>query len=170
MPLGLIWAQTSDGVIGAGGGMPWHVPEDLAHFRSVTLGHPVVMGRRTWDSIPPRFRPLDGRRNLVLTGDGSWSAEGAERVASLDDAVALAAGGDVELWVIGGGTVYTSAITRADVLEVTELDLTRADLDAEPDTFAPVIDSAVWTPTSATDWATSTGGPRYRFLRYERSA
>jgi dihydrofolate reductase len=161
--LGLIWAQTLDGIIGADGGMPWHVPEDLARFRAVTTGHPVLMGRRTWDSIPPRFRPLPDRRNLVLTRDAVWSADGAERVASVDDALALVGAEDV--WVIGGGSVYEAAIDRADVLEVTELDL-----DVDGDTVAPAIDPALWAVVSTSEWTTSRNGPRYRFLGYERSA
>ena len=99
--VGLVWAQAHDGVIGADGGMPWHVPEDLAHFRAVTGSSDVVMGRRTWESLPPRFRPLPGRRNIVVTRSAEWSADGAERAASLDQALALADGDDV--WVIGGG-------------------------------------------------------------------
>jgi dihydrofolate reductase len=96
--LGLVWAQAHAGVIGRNGGMPWHVPEDLAHFKAVTLGAAVVMGRRTWESFPERFRPLPGRRNIVLTRDASWSADGAERATSLDDALALV--GDADAWLI----------------------------------------------------------------------
>ena len=81
------------GVIGRDGGMPWHVPEDLAHFKDVTLGAPVIMGRKTWESLPPRFRPLPGRANIVVTHRHDWAADGAERAASVDDALALAAAG-----------------------------------------------------------------------------
>ena len=90
MRLGLIWAQARGGVIGKDGGMPWHVPEDLAHFREVTTGAPVIMGRRTWESFPSRFRPLPGRRNIVVTHSDSWANEGAERAPSLDAALELA--------------------------------------------------------------------------------
>ena len=79
MRLGLVWAQARGGVIGKDGGMPWHVPEDLAHFKAVTSGHPVIMGRRTWESFPARFRPLPGRRNIVVTASPSWAEPGAER-------------------------------------------------------------------------------------------
>src|SRR5690349_14769702 len=89
--IGLIWAEAAGGVIGARGGMPWHVPEDLARFKTITMGSPVVMGRRTWESFPDRFRPLPGRRNIVVTRDDQWVAEGAERAASLGDALAAAA-------------------------------------------------------------------------------
>jgi dihydrofolate reductase len=160
--LGLIWAQAAHGVIGAGGGMPWRSPEDMARFREVTTGHPVIMGRRTWESIPERFRPLPGRRNLVLTADPTWSSAGAERAASLDDALALV--GTDETWVIGGGTVYAAAIEAADRLEVTEFDL-----EVDGDTHAPWIDPAAWAIAVQTPWADSPTGPRYRFTRYERA-
>lgn len=165
--LGLIWAQARGGVIGAAGGMPWHVPEDMARFKDITMGAPVVMGRRTWESFPPRFRPLPGRRNIVITRDDAWTVDGAERAASLDAALALAGGSDAsgsEVWVIGGGQVYREAIARADRLEVTELDL-----DADGDTVAP--DTAGWSIVAADPeegWHTSRSGIRYRFLTYER--
>ncbi|HVL62895.1 MAG TPA: dihydrofolate reductase, partial [Microbacterium sp.] len=100
-PIGLIWAEAHDGVIGADGGMPWHVPEDLAHFKALTLGAPVVMGRRTWESFPARFRPLPGRRNIVVTRQAGWNAQGAERAGSLEAAIA-ACGDAPRGWVIGG--------------------------------------------------------------------
>ncbi|MFT4280703.1 dihydrofolate reductase [Microbacterium sp.] len=158
--LGLIWAEAHDRVIGAGGGMPWHVPEDLAHFREVTLGSPVIMGRRTWESFPDRFRPLPGRRNIVVTRDEEWEALGAERAASLPAAIALA--GDGEVWVIGGGQLYREAIARADVLEVTELDL-----DVDGDTHAPARDG--WHVVSRSPWRESRTGVRYRFVTLDRA-
>ncbi len=87
MKVGLIYARARNGVIGQGGVMPWHLPEDLAHFKRVTLNHPVVMGRRTWDSIPPRFRPLPGRTNIVITRQEDWNETGAQRSSSLRDAL-----------------------------------------------------------------------------------
>ncbi|WP_395243452.1 dihydrofolate reductase [Agromyces sp. MMS24-K17] len=162
--VGLVWAEARDGVIGAAGGMPWHLPEDLAHFKQVTDGCPVVMGRRTWESLPPRFRPLPGRRNLVVTRQPDWAADGAERAASLDEALALAAEGrgpDGWTWVIGGAEVYRQAITLADRLEVTEIDL-----EVAGDAVAPSRDG--WRPTEAGDWQTSRTGLCYRFLRLER--
>ncbi|UUT35092.1 dihydrofolate reductase [Microbacterium elymi] len=173
--IGLIWAQAHGGIIGATGGMPWHVPEDLAHFKELTLGAPVVMGRRTWDSFPDRFRPLPGRRNIVITRNDAWAAEGAERAASLDDGLALAASDDPDwIWVIGGGEVFREAMPRAHRLEVTELDLA-----VSGDTTAPPVDGwravasdpdagAHADPDAAIGWHTSRSGVRYRFVRYER--
>ena len=118
----MMWAQTSDGVIGDGDSMPWHIPEDLAHFRDTTMGAPVIMGRRTWDSLPERFRPLPGRRNIVLSR--SLAAEdvpGAELAHSLESALVLLADEPVA-WIIGGGRVYREALRLADKCEVTEVD------------------------------------------------
>ena len=284
--LGLIWAQARGGVIGAGGTMPWHLPEDLAHFRAATMGAPVIMGRRTWESFPDRFRPLPGRRNIVVTRDPEWVDAGAEAVGSLDEALALypapapprraapesaprgtratpesalratgasalrATGAESEsalratgaasesalratgaasesalratgaasesalratgaasesalratpesalratlsasapadvartamngreheddalpspdAWVIGGGELYRAAIDRADVLEVTEIDL-----DVDGDTMAPEIGASSWRLASVDPrdgWRTSRTGLRYRFLTY----
>ena len=157
--LGLIWAEARGGVIGKDGGMPWHVPEDLAHFKERTTGHPVIMGRRTWESFPERFRPLPDRRNIVVTTDAEWAADGAERASSLDEALALV--GDArEGWVIGGARLFTEAIERADLLEVTELDL-----EVEGDTFAP--DRSGWDVARidpADGWTVSRTGVPYRFL------
>src|SRR3954468_16198856 len=101
MKLGIIYARSRNGVIGKDGVMPWHLPEDLAHFKRTTLGAPVIMGRKTWDSVPARFRPLPGRRNVVVTRDPQWRADGAEHATSLEQAIALC--GDVPMvWVTGG--------------------------------------------------------------------
>jgi dihydrofolate reductase len=158
--LGLVWAQARGGVIGKDGGMPWHVPEDLAHFKAVTSGHPVIMGRRTWESFPARFRPLPGRRNIVVTGSPSWAEPGAERADSLDAALALAAGAG-EAWVIGGARLFAEALPRAAVLEVTELDLEVAG----GDTFAPSHEGWVTAAIEPADgWSVSRTGVPYRFL------
>jgi dihydrofolate reductase len=130
--LGLIWAQNPAGVIGRDGAIPWRIPEDMAYFKDVTSGHPVVMGRKTWDSLPPRFRPLTDRRNIVVTRDPDWRAEGAEAAHSVESAIALAGPGDT--WVMGGGEIYTAAMPFADRLFVTEVDL-----DTEGDAYAPAI-------------------------------
>ncbi len=162
--LGLIWAEARGGVIGRDGGMPWHVPEDLVHFRAITSGSPVIMGRRTWESFPEKYRPLPGRRNIVVTRNAAWAADGAERAESLDAAVALAADAP-EVWVIGGARLFAEALPHADVLEVTELDLEVAD----GDTFAPARDG--WSVTGvepADGWALSRTGVRYRFLTLTR--
>ena len=165
-PIGLVWAEARGGIIGAAGGMPWHVPEDLAHFKALTLGAPVVMGRRTWESFPARFRPLPGRRNIVTTRQHDWTDAGAERAASLDAALALADEGSPErIWVIGGGQLFREAIELADLLEVTELDLV-----VSGDTRAP--DRSRWHTVRAdpdAGWRTSASGIRYRFLRQVRS-
>ncbi|MGN8554036.1 UNVERIFIED_CONTAM: dihydrofolate reductase [Microbacterium sp. SLM126] len=165
--IGLVWAEASGGVIGAQGGLPWHVPEDLAHFKEVTSGAPVVMGRRTWESLPDGFRPLPGRRNIVVTRSGEWTAPGAERSASLEAALATAADSSPEwIWVIGGGELFRESIGSADRLEVTELDLA-----VDGDTFAP--DRSDWRTVAAEPaegWNTSRSGIRYRFLRLERPA
>ena len=162
--VGLIWAEAADGVIGAAGGMPWNVPEDMAHFKSMTMGAPVVMGRRTWESFPDRFRPLPGRRNIVVTRQESWADAGAERAASLEAALTVAAETDPEwVWVIGGGELFREAIAGADRLEVTELDLA-----VDGDTTAP--DRAGWRTETAdppAGWHTSRTGIRYRFLTLE---
>ena len=128
--------------------MPWHVPEDLAHFKAVTLGCPVVMGRKTWESLPPRFRPLPGRANIVVTHRDDWSAQGAERAASVDDALALAAAGDPPwVWVIGGAELFRQVLPRAARLEVTELRAAGGGdvVATEPgDAMAPHVDPAQW--------------------------
>ncbi|GAA4059134.1 dihydrofolate reductase [Agromyces indicus] len=163
--IGLVWAEAHGGVIGAGGGMPWHVPEDLAHFKRTTVGAPVLMGRRTWDSLPPRFRPLPGRANIVVTRQADWHAEGAVRAASVDEALALAASdADEWIWVIGGAELFAATMGVADRLVVTELDL-----DVDGDTVAPGRgpEWRVVAADPADGWRTSTSGIRYRFLTYE---
>jgi dihydrofolate reductase len=162
--IGLVWAQAHGGVIGADGGMPWHVPEDLAHFRQVTSGAAVIMGRRTWESLPPRFRPLPGRRNIVVSRNSEWADEGAERMPALDAALDAVAG-DEWAWVIGGGELYAQSVARADRLEVTELDVA-----VTGDTFAPSVDG--WHRASTEPeqgWHESRSGIRYRFVSYVRS-
>lgn len=158
--IGLIWAQTPDGVIGADNTIPWRLPEDMAHFKATTLGHPVIMGRKTWDSLPARFRPLAGRRNIVVTRDAGWTAEGAERAGSVEEALELAAG--AVAWVMGGGEIYRATLPHARTLSVTEVDTA-----IDGDTYAPSID-ADWQVAEDTDWRDSTTGLRYRIRRYTR--
>ncbi len=168
MSVGLIWAQSSDGVIGADNGIPWRLPEDMAHFKATTLGHPVVMGRKTWDSLPPRFRPLAGRRNIVVTRDPEWAAEGAERAGSIDAALELAAAQPgaaapaVSCWVIGGGEVYRGALAHAVMLSVTEVDT-----KVVGDTHAPELEPA-WAVAEDGGWQSSVTGLRYRIRAYTR--
>ena len=121
MKVGLIWAQARGGVIGKDGVMPWHLPEDLAHFKRVTQGHPVIMGRKTWDSIPPRFRPLPGRRNIVLTRQADLNETGFEPATSLHEALQLCENSP-QVWIIGGAQIYAQALPLADELVVTEID------------------------------------------------
>ena len=171
--LGLIWAQSAGGVIGASGTLPWHLPEDLAHFRRTTAGSPVIMGRATWESLPERFRPLPGRVNIVLSRDRGYAAPGAHVVADLTAALEAAAAvpGVERAWVIGGAQVYAGAIDRADLLVVTYVDT-----EVEGDAFAPPVGHG-WTAVTdqperdelaATD-ELSTTGLRYRFVTYRRS-
>ena len=121
MKVGLIWAQSRNGVIGKNGVMPWHLPEDLAHFKRVTLNHPVIMGRKTWDSIPPKFRPLPGRTNIVVTRQADWHEKGAQCSSSLREALQQCENSN-QVWVIGGAQIYAQALPLADELVVTEID------------------------------------------------
>jgi dihydrofolate reductase len=158
--IGLIWAQAANGVIGRDNAIPWHLPEDMAHFRALTSGATVVMGRRTWESLPPRFRPLPGRRNVVLTRDRVWGADGAVVVHDLDAALV----GDV--WVIGGADVYAEALPSADVVELTEV---QESFDG--DVYAPAL-GAGWqvdVRDPADGWHESTSGLHYRWNRLIRS-
>ena len=163
--IGLVWAQSADGVIGSGGALPWRVPEDMAHFQRLTTGATVLMGRATWESLPPRYRPLPRRRNVVLSRDRAFAAEGAEVAHDLDAALdAALAHGDV--WVCGGGQVYRAALARADRLVVTDVDV-----HVEGDTTAPEV-GPEWVLTAsepARGWATSAAGPRFRVRTLERA-
>jgi dihydrofolate reductase len=159
--VGLVWAQARDGVIGADGGLPWSLPEDLALFRRLTMGSTVVMGRRTWESLPERFRPLPGRRNVVLTSDPHWSAVGAQRAASVEQVLAE----HESLWVIGGGAVYAAFLPHADRLVVTDVDVLVAG-----DTWAALVGDG-WrqeTRTPTEGWETSSSGLRYAVSEYVR--
>jgi dihydrofolate reductase len=162
--VGLVWAQARGRVIGRGGVMPWHLPEDLRHFRDITAGATVVMGRTTWLSLPERFRPLPGRVNVVLSRQQGFTAPGAVVRHSLEDALAFAPPGR-RAWVIGGGQVYADAMPLADYLVVTEID---AEVDG--DTRAPCIDGT-WRVTAcdpAQGWHESDSGLRYRFVEHSR--
>jgi dihydrofolate reductase len=154
----LVWAQSTDGVIGRDGGIPWNVPEDLARFKQLTMGHTVVMGRLTWESLPARFRPLPGRRNVVVSRNARYRAEGAEVVGSIPG---IDSG---PTWVIGGAEIYHLAMPLATRCEITEVDV-----DVHPrdeDTLAPVLDES-WVGES-TPWQDSSSGLRYRFHSFLR--
>ena len=125
MLISLIVAMAENRVIGRGNQMPWHLPADLRHFKSVTLGKPVIMGRKTFESIG---RPLPGRRNVVISRNLDWCAEGVESVSSLDAALALVQGAD-EVMIIGGGQLYREALPLAQRLYLTHIALTVTDAD-----------------------------------------
>ena len=163
MKLNLILARASNGVIGNRGALPWHLPEDLAHFKRKTLGRPVIMGRKTWDSLPARFRPLPGRTNVVLTRQPEWQAAGALRAASLAGAMALCeAQAADEAWIIGGADLYAQALPLASSAEVTEID---AAFDG--DAHAPVL-GPQWREV-ARDAHTSASGLQYSFVTYHNT-
>ena len=157
--LAVIAAVAANRTIGAGGTLPWRLADDLRRFRALTMGHAVVMGRRTWDSLPARFRPLPGRRNIVLSRNGGFEAPGAEVVGSID-----AINTDEQTWVIGGSEIYHLAMAAAVRCEVTEVDI---DLRLEDDdALAPMLDKS-WIGTTG-HWQDSSSGLRYRFHSYIR--
>lgn len=159
--VGLIWAQGRNGIIGMQGQMPWHLPEDMAHFKSKTIGCPVIMGRKTWDSIPAQFRPLPGRRNIVVTRQKNWVSAGADPVASIEEALALCRT-EKRVWVLGGGQIYEQALPYADTVEMTQIDL-----QPKGDTRAPRLDIE-WERHATSAWASSRTGLRYRFASFRR--
>ncbi|MDI3314399.1 MAG: dihydrofolate reductase [Mycobacterium sp.] len=161
MKVGLIWAQSTSGVIGRGGGIPWRLPEDQARFKAITVGHTVVMGRGTWESLPASVRPLPGRRNVVLSRRADYVADGADVVGSLGEALT-----DEQTWVIGGAQLFALALPLATRCEVTEVDI---DLPPEEgDALAPVLDDT-WVGSTG-EWRASSSGLRYRFVSYRRAA
>jgi dihydrofolate reductase len=159
--IGLVWAQAANGVIGRDGTLPWRLPEDLAHFKALTLGTTVIMGRLTWESLPPKMRPLPGRRNVVLTRDLDADFEGAEVAHTLEEAFAMS---ETDVWVMGGAQVYAAALPLAERLVVTEL--------AKPvdgDAYAPEIDDA-WQRTAFDETSRqSSTGLEFRITTYERA-
>ncbi len=154
----LIAAVARNGAIGRDGGMPWHLSADLQRFKRTTLGAPVIMGRKTWDSIG---RPLPGRRSIVITRDAQWQAQGAEKAGSLQAALRLAEGAETA-FVIGGAQIYAQALPLADRLLLTEIDA-----DFEGDTFFPAWDREAFSAESIEPWI-SEPGPRFRFASYRR--
>ena len=159
--LHLIFARATNGVIGRDNQLPWHLPEDLAHFKRSTLGCPVIMGRQTWDSLPPKFRPLPGRLNLVLTRDTAWAADGAIRSNSLEAARDFCPSGS-DAWVIGGAQVYAQALPLASSVVVTEIAR-----DFEGDAYAPVL-GPEWCETARESHVAASGLP-FAFVTYTRS-
>lgn len=168
--VGLIWAEARDGAIGRAGQMPWHLPEDLAHFKRSTMNRPVIMGRHTWQSLPAKQRPLPGRQNIVITRDESFTAEGATVARSLDQALRAVVSttavtpqrvddaAAIDVWIMGGGQVYAAAMPFADDLLVTRIGLEVPDAD----TFAPALGDE-WQTISSEPHETSKSGLAYRF-------
>jgi dihydrofolate reductase len=165
MKLKLIYARAANGVIGLNNQMPWHLPEDLAHFKRTTLGCPVLMGRKTWESIPAKFRPLPGRANLVITRQPNWQAEGAHVVHSLEEGLTLALAHCPEgkdLWVMGGAEIYAQAAPIAEESVVTEIEA-----DYEGDAFAPQLGIG-WQEILRESHVSSTG-LKFSFVTYRQS-
>lgn len=160
--LALIAAVDRQYAIGRDGALLWHEAEDQKHFRAVTMGCPVIMGRKTWDSLPPKFRPLPGRRNIVVTRNAQWRADGAEAAPSLEAALAMASGA-ARAFVIGGGELYVAAMAQADELVLTEID---AVFD-RADTYFPPIDRARFVESTRAVQR-SADGTGYAFVTYRR--
>lgn len=156
----LIAALARNGVIGRNNQMPWKIPGEQAYFKRMTMGHPIVMGRKTWESIG---RPLPGRRNVVVTRNRQFVAPGAEAVASLDEALTQTGDAD-EIFIIGGGELYAQALPRAHRLLLTEIDA-----EFEGDAFFPVFDRSQWLETSRERYLPTQDQPfRHSFVVYER--
>ncbi|WP_411885166.1 dihydrofolate reductase [Polaromonas sp. YR568] len=156
----MIFARAANGVIGHNNAMPWHLPEDMARFKRLTTGRPVIMGRKTWDSLSPKFRPLPGRTNVVITRQQDWKEAGAETAASLADALAQCAAAE-EVWIMGGAQIYAQAVPLADRIEVTEIAQ-----DFEGDAYAPQL-GPEWREVAREDHV-STNGLKFSFVTYEK--
>ncbi|MDT0220709.1 dihydrofolate reductase [Gordonia sp. AC31] len=162
----LVWAQGNGAAIdkaaiGRDNTIPWRVPEDMARFKKLTLGHPVIMGRKTWDSLPEKFRPLSGRTNIVVTRNRDWSVDGALVAPTIEEALRLA--DDDTVSVIGGGEIYRAAMRFATELCVTEIDVDVPGADA----FAPKVEPE-WTVARKGEPQISSTGLSYRFIDYVR--
>lgn len=167
--LGSVWAQTPGGVIAADGELPWDVPEDFAHFRATVKGHPIIVGRATWESMPPRWRANRSAISVVLSRGPLPPEEGVVGATSMTDAIAIMADHpDPERWIIGGGQIYALGMAVADLLVVSEIDV------PEPTgslTRAPEIDPVTWaeaTPGDVGHWRPSITGTRWRIRHYRR--
>jgi len=157
--LSLIVAMDTQRGIGIENKLPWHLPEDLAHFKRLTSGHPIIMGRKTFDSIG---RALPNRRNIVVTRDAAWRHAGVETVHSLPDALALA--GDGPAFVIGGAQIFSAAMALADTIVATEIDRAFA-----CDTFFPAIDAADWREGARERHRSEQSGLDYAIVTYHRT-
>ena len=154
----LVVARAENGVIGRDGGLPWRLPEDLKRFKALTMGTPMIMGRRTFESLPGL---LPGRRHIVLTRDPGWEAEGAERAATVAEALALA--GEPRVSVIGGAEIFRLFLPLADRIELTEVHA-----EAEGDTILPPFDAAHWREVGRETHAATDGRPAYSFVTLAR--
>lgn len=157
----IIAAVGKNRVIGKDNQLLWNIPEDMAHFKSLTAGNTVIMGRKTWESLPPRFRPLPGRRNIVITRQSDFAAPGAETANSLEAAITLAKS-EKAVFIIGGGEIYAQAMSLADRLEITEVAL-----DPEGDSWFPEIVAVDWLET-AKKIPSSASGTGFCFVSYRR--
>ncbi|SMB22812.1 Dihydrofolate reductase [Sterolibacterium denitrificans] len=159
--LTLIAAVARNGVIGLDNALPWRLPEDLRRFKALTLGHPVIMGRKTWESLG---RPLPGRSNIVISRDPQYVASGATTASTLEQAIAAAAREeDQEIFVIGGAEIYRLALPLAQRLQLTEIDR-----DFAGDARFPAVDQRIWRETSR-ERHRAEAGFDYAFVTYERS-
>lgn len=164
MEIALIYARAANGVIGRNGTMPWHLPEDLAHFKALTQNHPVIMGRKTWDSLPPRFRPLPGRSNIVVTRQPDWYENGAQRASNLREALSIVEQNNSPVaWIMGGAQIYAQALPLATRAEVTEIGQ-----DFEGDAWAPTL-GPEWQELARSQHVSSSGLP-YAFVSLRRSS
>ncbi len=159
--LNIIAALGRRGEIGRDGDLIWHISEDLRHFKHLTVGHTVIMGRRTWESLPKGALP--DRRNIVVTRNPEFQAPGAETASSLAEAVRMAADDD-EIFIIGGGSVYDQAIQAADRLYLTQIEAEAEDAD----TFFPAVDPSEWEIVEMDEPARSRDGVEYRFITLKR--
>ena len=160
MNINMIFARSANGVIGNNNALPWHLPEDMAHFKKITLGCPVIMGRKTWESLPTRFRPLPGRPNVVITRQADWHAAGAHGAGSLTDALAICKAAS-DVWIIGGAQIYAQAEPLASRIEVTQIDKY-----FEGDALAPTLGSQ-WQQSLREDHISSTG-LKFSFISYRK--
>lgn len=159
MTVVIVVAMGVDGVIGVDGDMPWHLPADLAHFKAVTLGHPMIMGRKTYESIG---RPLPGRTTIVVTRQTDWAAEGVLVAAGLGEALALASARDDELFIVGGAQIYAEALGCG---VVDEMIVTHIDAAPAGDTYFPQVDWDSWVETTAEPHE---GPPRFTIKTWSR--
>lgn len=180
--IGMIWAQTTDGIIGDGKDMPWYLPEDLQHFKNSTVGHAVVMGRTSWEALGDRYRPLPERENYVVTRNSSYEAPGGHVFTSLSDAIASATAFQLQnnesrpalVWILGGGQVYAQCMPVADRIVITEIKMTAPD---RFQVYAPLVEAPEFT-LNASQWKTSEKGHtvngegelQYRICEWTRRA